>query len=238
MIKIAICDDEKELLCEYENRILKFMNQEKIVAKVETYQSGYFLLSDIEENRYFDLIFLDIEMPGMNGMEIAEKLKNFLPHILIIFITLHNEYVYDSFELSVFRFIPKYQIDKRINQVIKDAVSYIMMEQNEAYTIETQNRMERILYKDILYITKSGKNSIITTFKGESKVRKNLRDVFEEINKEEFFYIDRGCIVNIIHIMQLVNGEVEMKNGEWLATSRSNKKATKDLINKYWGKSI
>lgn len=239
MIRIAICDDEKELL----NKTLEIVDfnikKNRIPAQIEEYQNGDFLLADVEEGKFIDLFFLDIEMPGMSGMEIAKKIKSILPHSLIVFVTSHQEYVFDSFELSVFRFIPKKELEDRMGQVIKDALKVIMLERNDSYVIETQNRIEKILNKDILYIQKNEKNSIITTFYGKSKVRKNLAQVFSEINrKDEFVYIDRGCIVNILHIMQIVNGEVEMKNRVWLSVSRSHRKSLKRLINEFWGKTL
>lgn len=239
MIRIAVCDDEKELL----NRTLKIVTskikENRIPAQIDEYQNGDFLLADVEEGKFIDLFFLDIEMPGKSGMEIAKKIKSILPHSLIVFVTSHQEYVFDSFELSVFRFIPKEQLEDRMEQLIKDAFKIIMLERDDSYVIETQNRIEKILNKDILYIQKSDKNSIITTFYGESKVRKNLAQVFSEINREdEFVYIDRGCIVNILHIMQIVNGEVEMKNGVWLSVSRSHRKGLRKLINEFWGKAL
>ena len=106
------------------------------------------------------------------------------------------------------------------------------------YTIQTQTRLEKIMLKDILYIQKNGKNSEIITFYSVAKVRKSLSQVYDEIAREEFIFIDRGCIVNLIHIMQVKNGEVLLKNGESLPISRSHIQSTKQFVNSYWGKGI
>lgn len=71
-----------------------------------------------------------------------------------------------------------------------------------------------------------------------SKVRKSLGQVYEELGAEEFIYIDRGCIVNMIHIMQVKDGMVILKNGVSLPISRSHLQEVKERINMYWGTHI
>ena len=78
----------------------------------------------------------------------------------------------------------------------------------------------------------------MTTARGVSKVRKSLQKVYEELNAEEFIYIDRGCIVNMIHIMQIRHGTAVLKNGESLPVSRSHLQEVKEEINDYWGRHI
>ena len=238
MIKIAICDDEQSLVSANKRIVDKFIKEKKEMATIEEYGNGEFLLADIQEGAYFDLILLDIEMPYKNGMEIAPQIKQCLPNTLIVFVTSHLKYAIDSFALSIFRYEPKQDLQVRLEQALQDAFNYIKLEQNDVYTIQTQTRLEKILLKNILYIKKSGKNSVLVTFNNQTKVRKSLSQVFEELNRNEFIYIDRGCIVNIIHIMQVKNGEVVLKNGESLAISRSHVQATKELINAFWGKEL
>ena len=238
MIKIAICDDEQSLVSANKRIVDKFIKEKKEMATIEEYGNGEFLLADIQEGAYFDLILLDIEMPYKNGMEIAPQIKQCLPNTLIVFVTSHLKYAIDSFALSIFRYVPKQDLQVRLEQALQDAFNYIKLEQNDVYTIQTQTRLEKILLKNILYIKKSGKNSVLVTFNNQTKVRKSLSQVFEELNRNEFIYIDRGCIVNIIHIMQVKNGEVVLKNGESLAISRSHVQATKELINAFRGKEL
>lgn len=106
------------------------------------------------------------------------------------------------------------------------------------YTIQTNSRLERIPCKDIYYIERDGKNASISTAGGVSKVRKSLQQVYEELDAEEFIYIDRGCIVNMIHIIQIKDGMAVLKNGVSLPVSRSHLQEVKAQINNYWGAHI
>ncbi len=239
MLRIAVCDDEK-FLAEGNKAVLETALAELCVtAEIAVYTDSRNLLYDItEDDFHYDLLLSDIEMPVISGMELAEKIKPFLPDIRIIFITSHIEYAIDAFELSIFRYVPKSDIEKRLPTAIKDAVSLINLEADKSYTIKAKGRFEKIPFRDILYIERDGKNAAINTSDGVSKVRKSLQAVFDELDSEEFIFIDRGYIVNLIHIMQIKNSTAVLKNGTVLPISRSHLQTVKEQINNYWGNVI
>ncbi len=239
MLRIAVCDDEKTLAESNKAALEAVLAELCITAEIAVYTDSCNLLYDITEDGYhYDLLLSDIEMPEISGMELADKIKPFLPDIRIIFITSHIEYAIDAFELSIFRYVPKSDIEKRLPAAIKDAVSLISLEADKSYTIQTKGRFEKIPFKDILYIERDGKNAAINTADGVSKVRKSLQAVFDELNSEEFIFIDRGYIVNLIHIMQIKNSTAVLKNGTMLPISRSHLQKVKEQINCYWGNVI
>lgn len=236
MLHIAICDDDSSTVAEHKKITETCLSQMGSPGETVSYTSSENLLYDItEDGFFFDLILLDIEMPGNTGMEIARKIKPYLPNVKIIFITSHIEYAIDAFELSIFRYVPKNDIDKRLFSAIQDAVKLIQLEDGKAYTIQTNSRLEKIPYKEIFYIEREGKNASISAAAGVSKVRKSLQQVYAELNAEEFIYIDRGCIVNMIHIMQIKDGMAVLKNGVSLPISRTHLQKVKAQINNYWG---
>lgn len=239
MLRIAVCDDDMSAVQSHRLIAEECLRQCGSAGEVAVYTQSDNLLYDIVEDKFFfDLILLDIEMPGSNGMELAEKIKPCLPNVKIIFITSHIEYAIDAFELAIFRYVPKDDIDRRLPAAIMDAVKLIELEDGKAYTIQTNSRLEKIPYKEIYYIERDGKNAGITTAGGISKVRKSLQQVYEELDPEEFIYIDRGCIVNMIHIMQVKEGMVVLKNNITLPVSRSHLQEVKERINTFWGTRI
>lgn len=239
MLQIAVCDDDMKAVKLHTKKAEKCLEQCRSAGKILEYSASENLLYDImDDNSFFDLILLDIEMPGVSGMEIAKKIKPFLPNVKIIFITSHIEYAIDAYELSIFRYVPKDDIETRLPAAIKDAVKLIELEEGKNYIIQTNSRLEKIPYKKIYYIDRDGKNANIVTEDGSSKVRKSLSQVYNELNTEEFIYIDRGCIVNIIHIMQIKDKMAVLKNGNSLPISRSHLQKVKEQINRYWGMHI
>lgn len=239
MLRIAVCDDETAMVQGNTAMLEAVLRELGLTGEITTYTDSRNLLCDItEDNFHFDLLLSDIEMPEISGMELAERIKPFLPDIRIIFITSHIEYAIDAFELSIFRYVPKSDIAKRLPSAIRDAVSLINLEADKSYTIQAKGRYEKIPLREILYIERDGKNAVINTADGVSKVRKSLQAVFDEIDSEEFIFIDRGYIVNLIHIMQVKNSTAVLKNGTVLPISRSHLQAVKEQINSYWGNMI
>lgn len=239
MLHIAICDDEITAVEAHREMAESCLRQCDSAGEIKIYTASDNLLCDITEDAfYFDLILLDIEMPGYTGMEIAEKIRPCLPNVKIIFITSHIEYAIDAYELSVFRYVPKDDIERRLPAAIRDAVRLLELENGKTYTIRTNSRLEKIPYREILYIERDGKNAAITTETGVSKVRRSLQQVYEELDAEEFLYIDRGCIVNMIHILQIKNGMAVLKGGRSLPVSRSHLQSVKEQIAEYWGTHI
>ena len=238
MIRIAICDDDKETLLKNETLLKAYLRKLNVIAEVETYISSAFLQYDIQENKFFDLLLMDIEMPGKSGMDIAGEVKKISPETLIIFITSHSEYAIDSFELSIFRYIPKDNIKQRLFAAVKDALAYIELQKDKTYVIATPTRYEKIPYNSILYIQKEGKNSLFTTDRGETHIRKSLVNVYGELDHGQFVYIDRGCIANLLSIVRLDEMDVIMKNGVALPVSKKRLKELKAMINEFWGQQI
>ena len=239
MIKVAICDDEEKAVALHEQIVRKCLQSEGVGYEITTYTQSRNLIYDITDDGFFyDLILLDIEMPGISGMEIPQQLKGFLPNVRIIFVTSHTEYAIDAFELSIFRYVPKNNLEVKLAAAVIDAAKLIELEAGQEYTIQTASRMEKIPYKDIFYIQRDGKNASIISSVGIAKVRKSLQQVFDELNTPEFIFIDRGCIVNIIQIMKISDGMVVLKNGEQLPISRSHLQEVKQKINQFWGAHI
>ena len=239
MIKIAICDDEEKSVALHEHIVRECLQSEGIGCEITTYTQSRNLLYDITDDGFFyDLILLDIEMPGISGMEIPQQIKGYLPNVRIIFVTSHTEYAIDAFELAIFRYVPKNNLEVKLTAAVVDAAKLIELEARQEYTIQTANRMEKIPYKDIFYIQRDGKNASIVSSAGTSKVRKSLQQVFEELDAPEFIFIDRGYIVNIIQIMKINDGIAILKNGEQLPISRSHLQEVKRQINQFWGAHI
>ena len=239
MVKIAICDDEEKSVALHERIVRECLQSVGIGCEVTPYTQSRNLLYDITDDAFFyDLILLDIEMPGFSGMEMPQKIKSYLPNVRIIFVTSHTEYAIDAFELSIFRYVPKNNLETKLPAAVIDAAKLVELEAGQEYTIQTANRMEKIPYKDIFYIQRDGKNASIVSSAGTSKVRKSLQQVFDELNAPEFIFIDRGYIVNIVQIMKISDSIAVLKNGERLPISRSHLQEVKRQINQFWGAHI
>ncbi len=235
MIYIAICEDHEKTAKELEQKVKGYLHSDKIIFDLQVYTNSMTLQYDIQEGAYFDIVLSDIEMPDVDGMKLASYIKKYLPNAFVIFITSHMKYALDAFELSIFRYIPKVTIDSRLPQALKDAIQMINYQAEHYYYIQTATKMRKILYQNILYIQRQGKNSEIVLINDEVvKVRKSLSVVFEELCPGFFVYVDRGTIVNLVHILSVGDGIVELKNGVFLQTSQAKLEQIKSTLSEFW----
>ena len=239
MIRIAICDDEIRHGTVIEKSVSLFLEKNKVVAKVIRYDNSQNLHFDISEGTHYDLLLSDIEMPGINGMELAKVVKKQLPDLMIIFITSHVKYAVDAYTLSVFRYIPKGELSERLFNALSDAINMLQLQMDKYYTIQTATRYEKIPLKKIVFIRRESKNAIITQTDGATiNVRQSLAQIYSELNTSDFLFVGRGDIVNIVHIANMKNGIIELISGERIPVSQSNLAEIKGKLNDYWGRKI
>ena len=183
-------------------------------------------------------------MPGISGMELAERIHGLLPDALMIFVTAHYKYAVDAYALHIFRYIPKNQLKGRLPHALKDAVSLLEIQNTASYIISSQNRLERIPLKEILYIEKDGKNALFHTVpatnqleapaKSDRRIRKTLAEIFEELDSEEFYFIERGFIVNLRHVTGISHTDCILTDQTRLPVSQSRLPEFKKKLNTYW----
>lgn len=239
MIRIAVCDDEQ---CFVEQIYTILSVQAKEISSalhISTYMDSGQLLYDVEDGAHFDLLFLDIEMPGTDGMSLAGAIRRSLPLALIVFITSHTKYAVKAFELSVFRYIPKPELAACLPLALKDACRILKQSSSDTYIIESARRIQKIAVEDIIYVYKQQKYSVIAAKAVEIPVRKPLAQVLEELDHTgSFLMVERGYIVNLFHVEKLEGEQIYLDNGSVLPVSRNRLKETREAITRYWRKML
>lgn len=239
MLRTAICDDEENILLELEGATDRFFHTHCVDCRIQLYQSSENLWYDLQDGIYYDLLLLDIEMPQVSGMELAERIRDAFPAAKIIFITSHLEYAIPAYEFSVFRYIPKTQIEEKLPLALRDFYKLYCLEREEYYTIEIKNHVERLPYREILYVLKDGKYAVFHLQGGRTEsVRKTLAQVFGEIGREYFCFADRGCIINLANVAGMDGDRILLPEGGELMIGRSNVAGFKAALLGFWGKQI
>ncbi|PNV59502.1 DNA-binding response regulator [Clostridium sp. chh4-2] len=238
MIRFAVCDDQQEFTDKERQIIDKYCRDNGIAAEIRDYTDSKMLLYDIQENTHFDMLLLDIEMPQMNGMELASMIREKLPQAMILFVTSHTKYAIKAFELSVFRYIPKAEMDQSLPLALFDGLNMISWQDRECYLIESPRKVQKINICDLVYIYKKQKYAILVTKEEEIPVRKSLNQVLSELNREEFLMIERGFIINLYYVMKMEGAEVVLRGGIRLPVGGSYQKEVRDKIAGFWRKRL
>lgn len=243
MFTIVLCDDNRIFLNQLKDYIETYLASKGLIGKVYAFSDPLIFWSDAQENidRY-DLFIIDLEMPQLSGDVLAQKIKDKKKNACIILLTSHSEYVLDAFELEIFRFIPKDNCKRRLSKAIDVAAYRAINSQNKYYVYHSREGDQKIFYNDIIYIAKDEKNSIImTNTTGAKAVRISMADLFKELESDEFIFISRSNIVNINHIVKILNEDghyAVLKNGEKLDISKAKVKEVVRSINHNWSKKI
>ncbi|MCI9139209.1 MAG: response regulator transcription factor [Lachnospiraceae bacterium] len=239
MLHIAVCEDDISQLAAIKCKVQKYLRENNIIAKLETYDRSDLFNYDLQEGKYFDIVLSDIEMPDTDGMKIAKQIRSCLPDAMIIFVTAYLKYAIDAYELEIFRYIPKGSLDEKLPKALEDAIKRIQSQSHKSYLIQTATKIEKILLKQIVYIQKDGKNSMIICTDGDvKKVRKSLSNIYKELNSEDFVFVERGSIVNIAQIKGIWKKEILLCNGVRLHASHTRMEEVKNRMAVYWSECV
>ena len=231
MLNIAICDDDAYASKQVEQFACKLLLQNHEIYKIHVFSSSKALLYEVQDGTAFDILLLDIEMPGLDGMELTEALKKYIPDALILFISSYEKYVYDTFNLHPFWFIPKSQLPNVFPMAFSSAIQQVQKIEKDFYTVKNQQGVEKIPVKNILYVWHAGKYAYIEKFDGShAKLRKILKDVFNDLASYNFIWLDRSYFCNLTHIQKIWNDEAVLSNGQHLVINKERLQQVKSAL--------
>ena len=158
VIKIAICDDDLNYLNSLENMLKSYFENKNYTLELSKFNTARNLILDIQDGSNFDIAIIDIEMPDINGMELARIINDICNDCVVMFLTSYIRYAVDAFELKIFRYIPKTQIDSRLALAFDDAIKIVANNQQRQVLISKYNHIENVKFDDIIYVQKNGKS--------------------------------------------------------------------------------
>ena len=209
LLSIAIVDDEMII----RDKIKKILEKKDKNAIVDTFSSGKDLLSSA---KFYDIVFLDIKMDEINGIDTAKRLRKKSEDIIIIFITGLKEYVFEAFDVSAFHYLVKPIDEHKFLMIYERAVTEVKKQSkssSQTLFIKTRKRNVTLKQSDILYIESRAK-------KVEIHTKTDIIDVYAAISELEkrlhgsFYRCHRGYLVNMRFISEYSNNSITLNNGE------------------------
>lgn len=232
MLKIAVCDDEQDYKKYVVRNIEKIFNERHIYIDIVEFSGGGELLEKINSKTYFDIIFLDIQMPDKPGMEVAKWIRKRYKDTTIVFITAFDNYVFEAFDYDAAAYIRKSEFDKKIENVIDRIISKINISSMEI-SFKNQDGQYLISPKDIMYF-ESINHSIYIHDKEDHviKITYSLSQLEKEFCEYSFFRIHSGYLVNLKYVYSIDNTSVILTNKKSLPISRYRIKEAKKVFHK------
>ena len=208
-MKILICDDEHSYLNTLRIHINEYMQNHHIPCAITATVDP---LQIVQDNIAYDLAFLDIEMPGINGITLAKELRKRNPKLALFFVTNYESYQDDAMDLRAFRFFEKPFNANRLYAGLDKAMEYI----DGAYVnlfLSENSTMQRVIADDILYVTRDGRRvNVVTSGKVYSTADK-FDDLCEELPQLIFYPVHKSFLVNLHYVDRYTYRELFLTNG-------------------------
>lgn len=229
-MRIAICDDEKQILRDIAEKIEKLLPG----SSVKTYTDGKRLLEDLTSDSC-DLLLLDIDMPELCGLDIAEQLCSRRIKPLLVFVTSHDELVYDSLRYHPFGFIRKHHFNEEIERLLHDCEQELNAAERH-FSFKAGTETVKLGLSEILYFESDGNYLKLVTADREYRIRDTVISVENALSGQGFIRLHRGFLVNQKAVRILGAEEAELVTGVRLPIGRNYAEAARKELMRYMRK--
>lgn len=218
LMKVAVVDDSKEdaqLLIEYLN---KFETEHDISISKTIFYASFDFLEQYQGE--YDVIFLDIEMPGSNGLEAAREIRSKDEAVGIIFVTSMAQYAINGYEVNAIDFMVKPMGYYNFSMKLEKAIRFFMKRNVHEILISSRDGIRKISANHVFYIEKERDNLVFHTRDGSFKERGSIKAMKEELKGFPFAECTAGCLVNLRYVRQVDKDMVCLETEDKLPLSR------------------
>ena len=234
VIEIAVCDDELYLLRRLEKYLLELGKDAGIQVEVECYEDGSDLVKAVTDGKRFEIIYLDVRMKYMNGLEAAYKIREIDRMVQMVYVTSHDGYMKETFRVAPIGFLTK-PIKKNEFEETFYYVLGIVEAQDSYYRFRYMKSDYKVAIRDILYFESKLRVAEIALHDGFLKEYRALNEIEKSLDqsKGKFLRIHKSYLVNYQHVIRMGYEEVEMPKGIILPLSRAYKKAVDEKLRQF-----
>lgn len=226
-MQLFICDDEPKILSDITEKVSVLLPE----SELHTFSSGTELLSCLK-TKTCDILLLDIDMPEITGLQVAKELSLLKKKPLLIFVTSHDELVYDSFQYHPFAFLRKSRFDAEIGEILQDCVRELA-DREQHFCFRADGNDIRLLLSDILYFESEGNYLKVVTTKDTYRFRSTLTAMEHTLRNYGFLRIHKGFFINQAAVKLLNSEEATLQNGVTLPIGKSYTKTAREQLLRY-----
>ena len=218
MLNIAICDDESVEIEYLTSLTQQWSAMTGTAVRITGFSSAEAFLFKYEEDKSFDILLLDIQMKAMDGVELAEKIRENNDGVQIVFITGFTDYFSRGYDVSALHYLIKPVKKEKFFEVLSKA--YVSCNKKETYIlVNVDSENLRINLKDLFYVEAFGHSCTLYCKSKEYTVKLSISEI-KDLLDETFVYCHRSYIVNLKHILKLSKTDLFLDNGKTVPVSR------------------
>lgn len=232
MIRIGLVDDDLNHLELIKSFLDQYEKEKEIRFKIEEFHNGLNFVEDYKGD--LDVVFLDIEMPHMDGMTAAKRIREIDSSLGIVFVTNMAQYAIHGYEVNAIDFIVKPLSYYVFTDKLEKAIHFSQKNTEKKYVIQTEDLIVRLNYSQILYVEKDKNYLMFHTDEGQYRTRGTMTALEEKLREEGFSKCISGCLVNLRYVTKMIKDTVWLKDMP-LPISRQRKKEFKEDFMRYLG---
>ncbi|MGL4800335.1 MAG: LytR/AlgR family response regulator transcription factor [Cellulosilyticaceae bacterium] len=211
-MKIILCDDEAVQLQLLESYCKEWAKHNRIPCEVQCFKSAEAFLFHYEEEKDYDIAFLDIQMHDMTGMELAKKLRRLGEEMQIVFVTGNPEYVFEGYGVQALDFVVKpikeakfYEVLSRVQAQQKKHAKYLML--------ECEGVVHKLKEEELVVLESSGHDTVVHTTTQRLIYKKGMSTLEKSLDTKSFYRCHRSYSIGLRHIQSISKKEVQMEGG-------------------------
>lgn len=236
MLQVLICDDDNLFLDSLETRIKQLFQKYGSTCRIQRWNSGCDLLKEADLMQA-DILFLDIDMPDMSGMQVAEKVKEQNGDVNLVFLTNREDLVFKAIQFQPYRFLRKGKLEEELEETIHRLIIKIA-DETLLYQFARGGNAVKIPIREIIYLESQGHNIQIHCRTKVHTIRGKLSEYDKRLEKYGFIRIHSGFLVNVRYIYTIRYQGICLDNGENLPVSRKKLDEIKKIHMAYMRKHI
>lgn len=235
MYQSAIVEDEGAVRDYLAHTLRQAFQEANVAMEFDTFPSGRAFLALFERHFHYDVIFLDIEMPDLDGIALCRRIREVAPDSLVIFISNKEELVFQTFEVQPFRFVRKSQYQNSLPALVKALLAEL--DRRGSRFLQITEPASKDIYSfevgRILYVEAQRKDCRIVTADGESLLRCKLMTLEEQLMPYGFLKPHRSYLVNCRYIFHIGRTAIQLTDGSHIPVSRDKLERVKEQFLHY-----
>lgn len=222
-ISTAICEDEPDVLKYLVASLQKRFSYNEYTLNFDTFTHSEELLYSVCNGKNYEVLFLDIEMPKLNGLDLSKKLIKLLPNSIIIFISNKEELVFQTFEVRPFRFVRKNHFTDELPSLVADVIKELAKHSCALITLQEKHscNIYTLPVEDIIYIEVISKYCKVVSRTGTISLRFTISEMLSTVSNYGFLQPHRSYLVNYRYIFNINKSHIILDNKETIPLSRN-----------------
>lgn len=236
LVKVAIVEDETELH-DYYGKMIEVWGNERNIRVITTFiENAEEYLFKYDGQNIFDIIFLDVCMKDMNGMELAHEIRKFDRNVQIVFLTGNAEYVFEGYEIGAVRYLIKPVEESELAKALDACMEKLGSGRDDYLMIKYQGENLRLSRNEIVLIKVDGHYLQMRTTNQAYEWKGSLKEMMDKLDPARFVMANRSIVVNLEYVNKITREECILENGETIPVSRGAYGPLNDAFMKYFFK--